>query len=446
MAALITDTSKFLRVGDSVIVAGNGSPGEITKILHDKVQINGKAWCKKDEVTPVYGRAQAGPDTKNKPRLSSGEYIDILKGMGYEFAMSELDNRLHVNSAPIDDMLAATIRAQMRDQGHVCVRVIEDAYAAHALKNSFHPVRDFLNGLEWDGVERIGEVAQHFEDRDSVFYFFFRRWLIGAVAKVFTAAQNPMLVLDGDQDAGKSFFVRWLATPLPKMHVEGPIRPDNKDDQIRLITRWIWEVAELGSTTRRSDRESLKHFLTVEQQTVRAPYGHFDMTKPALASFIGTVNGEGGGLLDDPTGTRRFVVVELTSIDWSYADIDVNQVWAEAMAAYRAGEEWRLQDDERVLSRRINERYRVQDPLDDLLTQLFEMDAERLDWITPTNNILDALHLTGWRLYSPRSEAMALATVLKKRPVIKPDNKITDPATGQQVRGYFGIRRRVTYQ
>ena len=433
-----------LRVNDSVLIVGESGIYRVTKLLHDKAQLNGTVWRKLSLLSIAYGKPEEHVERKNQPRKQAAEYIEILKSIGYEFAMSELDNRLHINGEPIGDMEAATIRAKMRDLGHVQVRVIEDAYAAHALKNSFHLVRDFLDDLEWDGQERIAEISQHFKDRDNMFYFFFRRWLIGSVAKAYTAAQNAMLVLDGGQDAGKSYFVRWLCTPLPAMHVEGPIRPDNKDDQIRLMTRWIWEVAELGSTTRRSDREALKHFLTTELQTVRAPYGHYDMTKPALASFIGTVNGEGGGLLDDPTGTRRFVVVELESIDWGYTTIDVSQMWAEAKAAYDAGEDWRLKDDERELSRKINERYRVQDPLDDMVAQLFEIDAEQSDWLMSTLDILEALHMIGWKLRTPRTESMALSAALKKTSAVKPDNKIYDPKSGQQVRGYLGIRKRST--
>jgi len=444
---LQTDVLKIFQVGDRVFINGNGSkPYIITKILHDKLQLDGKDWVRANTTTPAPPSDKPAPESRNQPRLSSEEYLNILMGMGYNFAMSELDNRIYVNDTPMDDMLAATLRAAMRDLGHVCVATIEDAYAAYAMEHSFHPVKDYLQMLHWDGDEHIARVAQYFNDHDNVFYMFFRRWLIGAVAKVYEAAQNPMLVLDGGQDTGKSFFVRWLASGLPKLHVEGPIQPDKNDDLINLISKWIWEVAELGSTTRRSDRESLKHFLTVEQVTVRAPYGRHSMTKPALASFVGTVNSEGGGILDDPTGTRRFMVVELENIDWNYTQVDVNQVWAEAYAAYRAGENWRLEDEERKLSRAINERYKIADPIEDILTQLYEMDQTRLDWITPTNNILESLHLTGWRLLTPRSEAMALAAALKMMPVIKPDNKITDPVTGQQVRGYLGMRRRLTNQ
>ena len=436
-----------LRVDDYVLIRNNGNKVfRVTKILHDKAQLDGKKWVRLDEVTLSNSPNGIGENNTKQPLLTSDEYIDILAKIGYKFAMSELDNRIYVNGEPIDDMLAATIRAAMRDLGHLYITAIEDAYAAYAMAHSFHVVKDYLHGLKWNGEENIARVASFFTDRDNVFYFFFRRWLIGAVAKVFSAAQNPMLVLDGAQDAGKSFFVRWLASGLPGMHIEGPIRPDNKDDLTSLVSMWIWEVAELGSTTRRSDREALKHFLTSERVTIRTPYARHAVTKPALASFIGTVNSEGGGILDDPTGNRRFVVVDVLGIDWDYVQIDVNQVWAEAFAAYQAGEEWRLQDEERQLSRQINDRYQIQDPLEDMITQLYEIDPTRLDWVMPTNNILDALHLMGWRLQSPRAEAMALATALRKTDAIKPDNKITDPATGQQVRGYYGMRRRLTNQ
>lgn len=433
-----------LRVNDHILLRDNGNEVfRVTKILHDKAQLDGKRWAKLSDVMLVDSADTPNGDNSKQPRLTSAEYIDVLAKIGYEFAMSDLDDRVYVNGEPMSDMLAATIRAAMRDLGHFYTETIEDAYAAHALSHSFHPVKDYLHSLKWDKGEHIARLAMFFTDRDNAFYFFFRRWMIGAVAKVFSGTQNPMLVLDGAQDCGKSFFVRWLAAGLPGMHIEGPIRPDNKDDLTNLISMWIWEVAELGSTTRRSDREALKHFLTTERVTIRAPYSRHAMTKPALASFIGTVNSEGGGILDDPTGNRRFVVVELQSLDWDYVQIDVNQLWAEAFAAYEAGEEWRLQDDERVLSRQINDRYQVQDPLEDMLTQLYEMEPTRLDWVVPTNNILDTLHTLGWRLQTPRGEAMALAAALKTLPVIKPDGKITDPVSHQQVRGYLGMRRRL---
>ena len=232
-----------------------------------------------------------------------------------------------------------------------------------------------------------------------------------------------------------------LCSGVPDYFVEGPISPDSKDDQIRLINKWLWEVAELGSTTRKADREALKYFLTMEKVVVRVPYGHNDIVKPALASFIGTVNNE-GGILNDPTGSRRFLLTHITDIDWSYSKtIDVNQVWAEAFYLYVSGENWKLEQAEKELSQEINDRYQIEDPLLDLIVTTYDIDIERQDWAVPTNAILDALHTKGWRLNTPRAEAMALATEMKKLGI--QTGRITDPATGKQVRGYSGVQARL---
>ena len=160
--------------------------------------------------------------------------------------------------------------------------------------------------------------------------------MIGAVARAYTGKQNAVLVLDGPQDIGKSQFARWLC-PLPGLFKDGGINPDNKDDNLLAIRSFVWEVSELGATTRRADVEALKGFLSREQFTLRPAYAHFDVVKPGLASFVGTVNNS-SGIFSDPTGSRRYWTTTVTSIDWTYTQhVTLSQVWAEAVAAYRAG-------------------------------------------------------------------------------------------------------------
>ena len=107
------------------------------------------------------------------------------------------------------------------------------------------------------------------------------------------------LVLLGAQGKGKSGLAEWLC-PVPRLFYEGPINPDDKDSLIRLINNWIWEVAELDSTTKRSERSALKHFISTKTVKVRVPYGQYDTEKPAAASMIGTINEDGTGFLHDP--------------------------------------------------------------------------------------------------------------------------------------------------
>ena len=97
------------------------------------------------------------------------------------------------------------------------------------------------------------------------------------------------LVLDGPQGIGKSFLVRWLC-PKERYYIEGGINTEDKDSLIRLASKWIWEVGELQATTRKADREALKDFISRRDVTVRPAYGRYDIVKPALASFIVTIN------------------------------------------------------------------------------------------------------------------------------------------------------------
>jgi hypothetical protein len=440
----MADVLRFVP-GDLVVWMSDNAPHKVTKSLPGRVQLDGKTWVRNiDELIPtavIPDKPRA--DHSRKKRLPSWEYIEIMAGLGYTFSMSALDNRIHVNAEPIDDPLAETIKTDMRDLGHVCSNVIESAWIKEARSNLFHPIKDYLDALEWDKQDHIGNMTMHFSDVDNAFPVFFRKWIIGAVAKVYQRAQNPMLVLDGAQNIGKSYFARWLCSSRAKFFIEAPIRPDNKDDLLQLATAWIWEVGEMGSTMRKADREALKHFLTMRDVTVRPPYGKYSMNKPALASFIGTLNNE-SGFLNDPTGSRRFLSVSITDIDQAYAEkINPDQIWAQALTLYRSGEGWTLSESASEMSKVINGRYEVEDPLESLIPMIFDIDSTKTEdeyWQLPTSTILGHLHAAGWHMSFPRGESMAVAAVLKRLGAKKPDNKIKDPKTSKQVRGYSGIR------
>lgn len=380
--------------------------------------------------------ATQGSGTKRRrgPRLV--EYHQALSKLGYSFRMNECLDEIEVNGSPITDAIRAEIRARMRDVGFENMAAVEDAYTLQAHGCRYHPVQEYLQGLAYDGGPHIANLAGHFTDKDGVFSIWLRRWLIGAVAKVHKSEQNAMLVLDGPQGIGKSHLARWLCPQqLGGYFVEKSINPDDKDDCIRLASTWIWEVAELGSTTRKADREALKFFLTQRTVTIRRPYGRYDLRKPALASFIGTVNND-AGILSDRTGNRRFLVCTLTAVDWGYSTkIDPGQVWAEAQAAYLAGEPWQLLPDEALRAGELNENYEMPDPVEGLLLELFEVDPTLPVW-TPTAVILQTLEANGLRGQT-RANAMALAGTLRALGLEKTKSS---NSSGQRVWGYRGIK------
>jgi hypothetical protein len=353
---------------------------------------------------------------------SSEEAISALSQLGYTFRMNLCTDAVEVNGRPISDAMRARMLTQMRDLGFKSTDAIENAYTSEASDFAYHPVRDWLEGLKWDGDDHFINLSTYFRDthamvtdrygqRRTAFDLYFRRWMVGAVAKVMQGEQNMMLVLDGPQRLGKSYFASWLCSHLPESFIEAPIRPDDKDYRIRLIEKFIWEVAELDATTRRQDVSALKSFITERTVTVRKPYGHHDITKPAMASLIGTINNN-GGFLADPTGSSRFLVVTLEHINHAYAkEIKVAQLWAQAVALYRAGQPWALSADERTQQDVINEAYRVDDPLIGALTAHFFLNAA--EWL-PTNTIVEVLSEKGYRV-TPNALAAAARELGLKR-------------------------------
>lgn len=387
---------------------------------------------------------KGGAPQQNKIKVRSQVIIDTLNALGYSFRFNELTHVLEVNGSPISDAIAAAIRTSMRDMDFKGMDAIEDAYVSHAQQNAYHPIRDYFDSLRWDGRCHIAQLATFFQDSGPVngetwFYKSFRRWLIGYAARVYDHMQLPMLVLEGLQRKGKSYFVRWLSSMLPQYFIEAPIMPDNKDCLLRLATTFIWEVSELGATMRRADVEALKSFITLHHITLRKPYGRHDLHLPAVAGLIGTIN-DASGFLNDTTGSRRALVIPNVEIDWSYVShVDVNQVWAEAVAAYRAGESNELDDVERITQATINSTYETPNSVEDLILERFDIDPDKItdpDWFTSANDVryqVD-LELRG----TSQQHALMIAAVLKKHGAIKVNTWLN----GKKTRGYWGVKRR----
>ncbi|MBX2997781.1 MAG: bifunctional DNA primase/polymerase [Caldilineaceae bacterium] len=381
------------------------------------------------------------------------DYVRAAERLGYSFRLNDLADTVEVNGERMTDVTESVILSKLHAQNLKSADVARRAFTTAAAQRRYHPVKEYLEGLTWDGLDHIGALALHFQDahapilysdgtQRAVFHAFLRRWLVGAVGKVYNPSkvQNPMLILDGGQGRGKSYFAKWLC-PLPELHFEGPIKPDDKDYLGYLTTRWIWEVSELGATMRKSDREALKAFITQQDATFRPAYGRHALVKPALASFIGTVNFD-GALLSDPTGHRRFWPVTIESIDWGYSTaVDVNQVWAQAFALYQGGEAWQLSAEERAVHAQIVEFYEVEDILAGYVQEHFVIDPENETLFTYTTDIITVLRSpTGADLKgSEKTLSMQLSSTLNRLGLARAKRR----ANGSAPRwGYVGIIKR----
>jgi hypothetical protein len=370
----------------------------------------------------------------------TNDYFQALTNLGYVFKYNLCTHNIELGAnKPITDANLSTIHGQLRDLGFENYKAMDDAVLDLSWRSRYHPLRDYLMSLTYAGQDKIAELAGYFQDKYSIFPVLLKRWLIGSVARVMASEQNRMLVLDGPQGLGKDHFARWLASPMPEYFHEGPIQPDDKDHRLRLLSTWIWDVYELGSTTRRADREALKGFLTLQQVSERKPYGHFPIQGQTITSFLGTINDE-GGFLSDPTGHRRFMIAKLESIDWSYTKLDCDQVWAQAYDLYISGEPWQLQPGEIDKINQVNDSYQVVDLVQETLVHLFDFDPGNTNLWLSTVEIMNILKDPNLGNLKPGEiDTRRLASAMMKLGLGKAEVKRIGRTTP---RGYYGIKRK----
>ncbi len=152
---------------------------------------------------------------------------------------------------------------------------------------------------------------------------------------------------------------------------------DDKDSLLGAITYWIVELAELEGTFRRKDIAKLKGFVTSSIDRVRRPYDRRESVYPRRTVFTASVN-QPDFLVDD-TGNTRWWTIPVTSIDKQHG-LPMQQVWAQLLMRYEAGEPWWLSKDEEVLLERHNQTHRSASAIRDGITENLDFSADKSRW------------------------------------------------------------------
>lgn len=213
-----------------------------------------------------------------------------------------------------------------------------------ANENTFHPVKTYLDSLEWDGVERLDSWLITYcaaEGDPDYVKAIGRKTLCAAVARIYHAGTefHHMLILEGYQGCGKSSTVKILASPPWFSDSLGDIT--SKDIIEVMRGKWLIEVGELASMNRSSANE-MKDFITKNVDTHRKAFARRAVSVPRQSILIGTTNDE--EYLKDPTGGRRFWPVRVGAVDFKGLIRDRDQLWAEAKFTYELGEPLYLED------------------------------------------------------------------------------------------------------
>lgn len=255
-----------------------------------------------------------------------------------------------------DTQLAAWLQGQGITVRGRCI--VADCVAVVAHEKPIRPVREYFSTLTWDGIDRIDSwLEAYLQARGNPDYLsaIGRCWLLSAVAPIMQPGckVDHLLVLESPQGQFKSMLAEMLAV-RPEWFADfiGDVR--HKDAAIQLAGKWILEISELAAL-RGPAVEATKAFISRFQDVYRPPYGRRAVTIPRQCVFLGTTNDK--AYLRDRTGNRRYWPVRCGVIDIAALKRDREQLWAEALARFQAGEEWWLTHDvEQVAAEEQNKR------------------------------------------------------------------------------------------
>jgi putative DNA primase/helicase len=218
--------------------------------------------------------------------------------------------------------------------------IAHEACVAVACRNTFHPVRDYLTSLTWDGETRLESFFPDFchSKRDPAIEAFGRNFFISCVARVMDPGckADLMLVLEGEQGLKKSTLARVLAGA--EWYVDVGTSPADKDFYQLIQGKWLVEIAEMSAFVR-AETTQIKRAVSVQVDYFRPPYGRNPEAFPRQCIFFGTSNDS--DWQRDATGARRYMPVWVggeIALD-AIADLR-DQLWAEAFVRYQRGDTW----------------------------------------------------------------------------------------------------------
>lgn len=255
---------------------------------------------------------------------------------------------------------------------------IDDALVNVFKSRAFHPVRQYVEGLKWDGVKRIETLlVDYFGAEDSEYVReVTRKTLVAAIGRIYRPGIkfDYVLVLVGRQGIGKSTFLKklgheWFSESF-SFHMIG-----TKEAVEAIVGKWIVEIGELQGL-RRAEIEGVKQFLSKTEDDVRLAYARNVNNYKRQNIFIGSTNNE--EFLNDDTGNRRFWPVRLEQSEVEkdvWLDLqswDIDQIWAEAKKMWDDGEELRLTDEVEKVARKIQQAHTENDPRQELLEKYLD--------------------------------------------------------------------------
>jgi putative DNA primase/helicase len=283
------------------------------------------------------------------------------------------------------------------------------ALIRHAHDNTYDPVRDYLDNVKWDNKPRVDAWLQTYMGAPAheILSVFGAKFLIGAVARIYEPGcqMDNALVFEGKQGAGKTTAVAALFGRENMISSISDFK--SKEASIALQGRWVAEIAELAAL-KKSDITEAKKFITETVDQYRPTFGKAIIDRPRRCVFIGTTNEN--KYLQDQTGNRRWWPVPCGQVDVAGITKDRDQLWAEAVHRFNAGEPWWITDRE-ILSKAetVQSDRALHDPWEDQI-DAWLADNIGVQFVTSTRLLTEAIKMEISR--QSRADEMRISDIM----------------------------------
>lgn len=279
------------------------------------------------------------------PKVTPENTRIALKQLGLDCRYDQFHDKLLIQghhlaqwAGEVSDHGCLMLRTMVRNvyRFEPTTKMMEDAAKQLCLQRCFDPIRDYLDGLKWDGVNRLDTwMVNYLGAKDTpLIRAFGRLSLIAGVRRVRVPGSkfDQIIVLEGPEGKNKSTAIETMAGKenFSDQHILGV---DDKTQQELLKGVWLYEIADL-SGIRKADVDKVKAFASRREDRSRPAFGHFLLNQPRRCVIFATTNNEEYLQADE---NRRFWPIKVSEIDIAMLKADRDQLWAEAAQVEATG-------------------------------------------------------------------------------------------------------------
>lgn len=309
-----------------------------------------------------------------------------------------------IKERSVNDADMAGLRVHLETKyGLTGISKIQDAFDTFMQKTAINTVRDYLDGLHWDGEKRLDKVFIDYLGAEDTEYTrkVARLLFCSGVARIYTPGQkyDYLVVLIGPQGIGKSTFARimgvnWFSDSLKIIDMK------DKTAAEKLLGVWVVEISEMDGFGK-VDSNTIKSFLSICEDRFRPAYGRHAVDKPRQFIALGTSNKR--DFLTDETGNRRFLPIDIgvqKPVRSVFSEMRpvIDQIWAEAVMRWRLGERTYPDAEMERLAAAQQEDHMQEDPREGMIEEFLKIPIPS-DWYTKDTTQRRAYIVGGYKTY-----------------------------------------------